>query len=608
MAQLPLPLTLEQLLHAFPYGSHATLRDAQRQAFELIAAQPGSLTLELPTGTGKTAIGYTYLRALAATADGPLFYIVPNKTLVDSVHRLFPDTAVVYGRSEYDCLYYEGRFKADQIPCLSLRDCGHRVDQTTGRTLLDRPGIAPCPYLHAKLSTRQNKIVVCTTAFFLYNRLFGRTLAPLGGLVIDEAHRIASTFRSALSYDISDWHLRRAIQLLGKIGAGEHAALLEEFLKTMIRLLRRKPRDSQSLLKQDELEELVVILRRIDANDIRRQLNEALGSGKIDPAADRTTLQQLETVAFNLRRYVASLEYALPNDDRSPLNYITYAYSTTKPHGQEKVQYRLIVRAYHVAPLVRKLLAADRTLAYSATIGDHRVFEFETGIRTPFASLSGGFPAKNAGVYLPTDTPNLAQKYRSRAEPTKVLRRVARMCKRFCEAGHRSLVVVISDEERQKFLRLCGEEGVKALTYTEKLTAREAVMRFKDGEGDVLVGTSANYGEGVDLPDGLAPVAFFLRPGYPSPSDPATQFEQARYGRGQSWAVWNWRVMIEALQVRGRNVRSDSDRGVTIFVSQQFGNFLYGSLPDWLKPCYRKGMTLEECGDHALELLNATSD
>jgi Rad3-related DNA helicase len=136
---------------------------------------------------------------------------------------------------------------------------------------------------------------------------------------------------------------------------------------------------------------------------------------------------------------------------------------------------------------------------------------------------------------------------------------------------------------------------VEVVTYQEGLSAREAAIAFKEGFGDVLLGTSMNYGEGVDLPKSIAPVIFFLRPSYPPPNDPAVQFESRRFGKGNSWRLWNWRVMIEALQVRGRNVRSAEDLGVTFLVSQQFRRFAHASLPEWLKPSYRGEMTFEEC-------------
>src|SRR5262249_10337973 len=140
------------------------------------------------------------------------------------------------------------------------------------------------------------------------------------------------------------------------------------------------------------------------------------------------------------------------------------------------------------------------------------------------------------------------------------------------------------------------------ITYGDGVAPREVAARFKDGEGAVLLGTVTNYGEGLDLPDGMAPVTFFLRPSYPSPRDPLAQFEERRYG-GKRWQVWSWRVMIEALQVRGRNIRSADDRGVTIFISQQFRRFLYASLPSWLRSSYRSELTLDDCRQEAIELL-----
>ena len=130
----------------------------------------------------------------------------------------------------------------------------------------------------------------------------------------------------------------------------------------------------------------------------------------------------------------------------------------------------------------------------------------------------------------------------------------------------------------------------------------EWAKRFGAGEGDCLVGTTANYGEGVDLPKQIAPVIFCLRPGYPNPFDPQTGFEERRFGK-RRWQLWNWRVMIELLQVRGRNIRSETDLGVTFLISQQFRRFAFGSLPEWLKLAYRGEWTFEECIADAEKLL-----
>lgn len=599
MKSLKRVLTMKNLLGNFP-SEHPSVLDNQRAALEIIAGAKGPVTLEMPTGSGKTAVGYTFLKTLAAAGAETLFYIVPTKALVDQVKAMHPEVTAVYGRNEYDCLYYEPKesFKADEIPCLSL-DCPHRVDQQDGS--VQDAAATPCPYYRAKFEAKRSRIVVCTAAFYLFTQLFSKEFERPDGLVIDEAHQIAEIFRNALSYEITDWHLARSIKLLERVGADEAAGKLDAFLRAMLRILKRRQRTAsqQRLLEDHELLQLTDNLEAIDLEAVRGSVNEAVASGKIDPMKDRLVLKQLETVTQQLPRYVRSLEFARETYEHRPLNYVTYGYSE-RPED-ELVNYKLVIKASYVVPLVRKVLS-PLTVVMSATIGDPTVFGYDTGIKAECHSLPGTFPSERTRVFLPSDTPDLAKKVRPRQEPTKVLRKIARTCARLDTAGERSLVIVVSNREREKFLWLCDDEGVDAISYGNGVPSREAMARFKAGEGSVLVGTAANYGEGIDLPEGMASVAFVLRPGYPNPADPRTQFERRRYG-GQAWMVWSWRAMIAALQARGRNVRSAEDRGVTIFVSQQFRRFLYASLPEWLQEAYAGNLTLEECEEETLELL-----
>lgn len=597
-------LTLENLLDNFPHDIYPDLLPNQKLAFEKIAERTRSVVLEMPTGSGKTAVGYTMLKTLARAGQGPLFYIVPNKTLVDQVAQMHPDMTRVYGRSEYDCLYYrpEAEFKADEIPCLSL-DCAHRVDQQTGETVGEN--VEPCPYYRAKFEAKKSQIVVCTAAFYLFTQLFSREFEAPAGLVIDEAHQIAKIVRGCLSYEVTDRHLKSAIKLLERIGAEDEAAELSIFLHVMINIIKTRMKGSSKLLLDEDLLELIEQLKRIDADSLSHHLRAAIAEGAIDVLKENEVLKSLERLTFDLKRYIHSFEYSLEADDRNALNFVTYAF-IEKDRQDNQVEYRLSIKAYYVSPIVRRLLS-PMTLAYSATIGDPGVFGFENGIQSGgrgfvFHSLPASFSSDKTRVFMPKDTPNLSKKKQIHQEPTKVLRRIAKSCDKLWQAGHRSMVVVVSNVEREKFLRLCQEEGVEAISYGEGVSARQAAERFKAGEATVLVGTTANYGEGIDLPEQIAPVIFFLRPGYPRPDDPTTQFEEKRFGN-RRWGVWNWRVMIEALQTRGRNVRSANDRGVTIFISQQFRSFLYGALPEWLRPSYRNDLTLAQSVEQAIELL-----
>lgn len=589
--------SLAELEAAFPSGKFPHMWVSQRQALSHVA-ENGSSLIESPTGSGKTAVQYAIVKAMENRGKGPIFLIVPNKALVGQTKREYPDLAIALGRSEHPCLYYQNEeLKADEVPCSLLANCPHRVDQKTGQT--HEPGAVTCPYLQQKFEAKQSPIVLCTMSFYFFTQLFSREWERPACLVIDEIHRFPDVVRGALSYEITDHHLAQAIELVKSFSPAE-AKTLRNFRRIMLQVVKKRPPEQGSLLVDAETERLLAALEEIDEPALTRNIARAIREGVIDVRQERETLKKVEVLIRDLRRYITSLRLSLPDGERHPLNY-TYAYYRRELTGQQKVQHKLVVKCFYVVPLIRKVLSPF-TVGFSATIGNPEVFGFESGIESSFLSLASTFPVGNTRIFMPTDTPNLALKNQSRGDITKTLRRIARTAKHFASQGMRSLVVVVSNAERDKFLFVAGEEGLKTMSYGNGVTAREAAIRFREGEGEALVGTGANYGEGVDLPKQTAPVIFFLRPGYADPSSPGTQFEERRFGN-MRWARWNWKVIIEALQVRGRNIRNHADMGVTFFVSQQFRRFLFGSLPEWLQKAYYGEDTWDECVKEAEKLL-----
>ena len=595
-------ITFEDLLACFPDEQYPEIRDQQMQAFRIIAQEDGNVTIEAPTGTGKTATEFTFLELLRRKGKGPLFYITPTKMLAEQAGKLHPGLYVMYGRNEFPCLYYPGEnLTADpeDVPCAMLRDCAHRVDLNTGET--HTPGAEPCPYLQSKHHALLADIVVCTVPFYLYTQVFSKEWDTPEGLVIDEVHRLAEIIRNSLKYDITDYYLDRCEEFLTGID-DDTAHRIADFKRVMMRIIRGK-HGRKSLLTPEEIRELMNVLISIDSNTLRRKVSQAITDGTINPMHDRVLLSCLDRFVHNLGRYLSSLGYSLGTSSHAPLSYVYGFYREERDEGQ-KTQFRLTVRGYYVAPLIRKMLG-KRTLATSATIGSPEVFGFETGIENPVHVLPSDFPASNARIFLPTDTPSLAfvSQKGTRRDTNKTLRMMLRAARRFTEHGHRSLVVLTSDDQRARFLRFCEEEHITALSYSEDESAKEVVRKFKDGEGLILVGTAAQYGEGLDLPDGLAPIIFFLKPDYPHPDDPAVQFEEQRFSRGRQWGLKKWRVMIKSLQVQGRNKRSKEDKGVCFYMSRQFRDIVPAALPEYLRPALRTGLTMDQCMEETLNLL-----
>ena len=617
---------LKKIKEIFPFPK---FRPFQWEVFEFLVYVLRSI-VEAPSGFGKSVIAFVLLKALSLLGFKPLYLASPTKVLVRQVKRWFPEEAVeAYGRNEYECLYYRDKreerkrkgeksnekewVSAEDAPCSLLKDCPHRVDLKTGKT--KKEGAEPCPYLLAKYLALKGKVVLCTHSFFAAIAHFTEQFKknPPYAVVIDEAHRFADSVRNLLTYEISDYNVRRAVKALSKIG-WEYAEDLAEFLKLMVKIARLKPKDPPELLSDYEIKKLLGVLGSVaeKSEKIEWATGIAIKKGILDPVKDRQVLKTLEVIIRDIKWWMQELRYALPEKMkiwiegeekeiiRKPENYV-YMYFRKEKTKRQKVRCKLVIRHFFVSPLIRaRILSLPRRVhALSATIIKKEQFAIETGMDYEFKQVPSIFPIENTRIYLPTDTPNLARKCQKPGDLERAMEMIALACKEFLKEGFRSLVVMPAERERDMFVRMFSKD-FKIMTYGEKIKAKEAAELFKEGEGDVLVGTLAHYAEGLDLPRNIAPVIFNLRPDYPKPRSPQAQFEVKRWGK-ERWPIWNWRVSRTALQVRGRNQRTAEDIGLCFFISQQFRRCL--KLPEWLKPAVVRDKTFWECVEDGISLL-----
>ncbi len=648
MATGNLDFTEQELYDAFP--TSAEIRQPRPIQHDAIAQLvKGKRLLELPTGTGKTALQYMMAAAsLKELEDGEtVFWIFPTKALVEQTKRMHPSIKTIHGKQDHPCIWWVEEFEEqpeEPVTCVQLpvlqedknvervsampqavcAGCPHFVNQKTGETNV--PGKLGCTYYQQTYEAKRgNGIIASTMSFYIFAKLFARRKADdsvhqtaygrVSALVIDEVHRFADVIRYTLSYDITDYHLQKAIDLLKRIEAPEYKQL-RKFLKALddIATAHEKEQLKEHLLTSEEIIKLVDILEEIDPKVLDpRRINEAVRAGLLDRKKDFREIKTIETLARDIKRYIHTLEYALPGEEREgeninrrggPFNY-SCSYFKEELGENERVQNKLVLHCHYVAPLVRKRLKAPTTVSFSATIGKPDLFAYDSGISDEFFSAPSTFPIENRRIYLPADVEDLSQ----RSDPTgrkrtKTLRQIARGCRELVRKHIRSLVLVPSNDERQKFMRMAAKEGVDALTYSEDLLAKDAAKRFaKDGVGEVLVGCVAHYGVGLDLPDGTASVIWFLRPGYADPESAATQFEIQRFGKSGYWKRQYYKVMLEAQQAMGRNIRGPRDRGVCFLMSNAFEKFVYHGLPEWLKPAYKRGLMLDECLADTMKLL-----
>lgn len=631
-----LSFTKKELENVFPKTAKIRQpRPIQRDA--IVELADGKCLLELPTGTGKTALEYMVLAAaLPKTEDSEsLFWIFPTKALVEQVKKEHPDVNVIFGQNEHVCPWAAEDFEPEpaqwvtsaelpilhknpaaprvsDIPHAMHGKCPHYVNQETGET--NTAGVVPCPYYQQTYEAKRYRgIIAATMSFYIFAKLFHKAYGKVAVLAIDEVHRLPDVIRYTLSYDITDWHLTRAIELLKRIGAPELKPV-RKFLRALKAVARSHKKEplQEHLLTDDEIRRLIGILEEIDPDVLDpERIDAAVEAGLLVPKEDWRAIKTIEVLARDITRYIHSFEYALAEEDeagnvtRRPLNY-SCSYYREELGDNERVLHKLVIHCHYVAPLIRKKLLAPTTVSFSATIGRPDSFAYESGIRAPLFSAPSTFPIANRRIYLPSDVYGLSRRLDPTGrKKTKTLRLITQGCKRLAAGGIRSLVIVTSNAEREKFMSLAEAEGVTAVTYGEERGAKDAALAFKTGEGDALCGCATHYGLGVDFPKGTAGALWLLRPGYADPRSAATKFEIERFGESQYWQRLSYRVMLEALQAMGRNIRGPRDKGVCFLMSQKFKDFVYYGLPEWLKPAYRRGLTLDECLDDAEELLAA---
>jgi len=630
---------LKQIRKHFP---HKKMRPAQIAAlsdFLPFLEKGESIVAQLPTGSGKTAIGYALAQKFLEESPNPVFYVTPNKTQCDQIHKMYPENSIiVYGRNEYPCLFYKTQGKevtTEDAPC-GLIKCPHKpivVPYETAEDLTEQMMGEPiaigrnrafyasegelCKYYQAKLEAlKGGKMVVCTTAFLIYERLFVKLFGEPSFIVLDEVHNLAKVIRVALSYHISDYTLQKILKLLEKIDPKNYV-VINRFKERLVRLCKVK--SNYQLLTQEETISLLDILMEVDTNELNRNISKAIRTGLLDPYEDFDTLQAVDNLSNKIGRYIKSLSYATSRDNKSPLNYIyTYHYTIREEEAKgkrRKIEDFLSINSYYVAPITKKFIMSSPCLGYSATIGDAKTFAFDTGFDAKFFDYPSTFPIENTRIYFPTDMPSLAFKERKNGDLGTIIDAIARTIKELNKltifsrvsakkkTKIRFLVLCVSDLERKKITERFSEKGINVVTYhtEEGVKPKQTVEEFKAGNGDVLLGTIANYGEGLDLPKEVARAIFILRPSYPKPTDPQATFEDLKFPKNK-WALWTWRAAIATLQARGRNIRSKEDRGVSFLMSAQFDRILGAAVPTWLKPAIVKA-NMKDCVKDAKKFL-----
>jgi DNA excision repair protein ERCC-2 len=380
-------------------------------------------------------------------------------------------------------------------------------------------------------------------------------------LIFDEAHNLSSRARKLLTSEVNTITIDLAIKEARQeelMEIADDLAKINEILSSF----------SNSKLTFDKQECLINKNEFIVETEKITDYEELCGNFTF--VAEQVLEKKKRSFAGNVAAFMES--WTGPDDgfvrivsrgfSRSGKPYVSLAYKCMDP-------------ALAIKPLVTQCHSA---IAMSGTLTPTEMYTDLYGMpkdKTVTVEYDNPFPAKNRlNIIIPETT----TKYTARSD--KMYELIAKKCAEVVNLVPGNCVIFfpsyrIRDDVYNHFQNLCLKTTFLEQSGTSKEERADLLERFKSykDEGAVLLGASSgSFGEGIDLIGDFlkAVVVVGLPLGKP---DLETQeliaYYDQMFGRGWDYG-YVYPAIIKTMQNAGRCIRSDTDRGVVVFLDERY--------------------------------------
>ncbi|MBO4884849.1 MAG: ATP-dependent DNA helicase [Clostridia bacterium] len=572
---------------SFPYGVY---RPGQREmaANVYVALRDGkNLLCQAPTGIGKTAAAlFPALIALGEGRVGRVFYLTARTTgreaALQALDRMraagLMARCVVLSAKDSVCPMEERDCRPEACPLArgyydrrrdALREAlsMQRLDRAAIGALAARHGI--CPFELSLDLSETADVVVCDYNYVFdprvkLQRFFtGRSDA---GLLVDEAHNLASRARDMLSGALAQRYFRDLRRAVGKEAGRKHPlyAALTALLKEMTALRRSLGGDSGGESRAEKPDALI---------EAAKAFAQAAGA-----AFDERT--------WACRRDLSECFFDALDFLRAESGYDEHFRTLIEPDGRNLCGVRLWCAdpAAHIAACLRRVHGAA---LFSATLAPMDFYRDLTGLdgeADALLDLPSPFPPENLRALVCP----LPLRYKEREAS---MDRLCECLRAFIGARRGNYLVCFPS---YAFMRQAAErvEWPCRLLVQSPDMDDDARRAFLDAlEPDPPETTAAFvvmggvFSEGVDLPGGRLAGAAIVGTGVPQLSlegDTLRALYEEKYGRGYAYA-YMYPGVAKVLQAAGRVIRSESDRGAVLLIDARWRDAEHRALmpPHW---------------------------
>jgi DNA excision repair protein ERCC-2 len=436
-----------------------------------------------------------------------------------------------------------------------------------------------CPY-EIVTSLAKDSTVVITDYSYIFNpavnsSLFKRMQKSLGQciVIIDEAHNLPRRIVESATERLTMFVLKRAVQDCNKYGYTDTAVKLT----TLMDLLTRSATKEERLMAKEEFISLVEQIQ-----NYQQLINELHG------IADDIIVKQQQTFVSSVAEFLVA--------------WLGEDFGFTRILSTKDKKIVLTYRCLDPAAITREIIKNTHcTIAMSGTLTPTDMYRdllgFENVIEKEFTSP---FPEENK---LSLIVPKTTTKYTERNE--EQFRQIAETVSEITNTvPGNSVVFFPSYAIRDNVYRYLMEKSDKTTMLEapemSKQEKTDMLQSFKSyaKTGAVLLGaTSGNFSEGIDLMGDLLKCVVIVGLPLQQPdleTQESIKYYDAKFGKG-----WDYGYLFPAfnkvLQGAGRCIRSETDRGVIVYLDERF------SWPQYLR-CFPEDMNLKIKKDHIAEI------
>lgn len=375
-------------------------------------------------------------------------------------------------------------------------------------------------------------------------------------IIIDEGHNLADRCRDLLSCQISNYILEQAKKEINIIGNHELAEIINE-ISNLLTLMGGK-------IRIDETERLVT------KDELHNAINEIADYNEIISDIKKIGEAVLED---KKRSYANSLAVFLENwsgPDEGFSRILKRVF-----YKKDKINMVLNYRCLDPSIVLKPIASESNIIVMSGTLSPTHIYKNLFGFEAELKEYADPFPQDNR---LNLVVPNVTTKFTERDD--EMYSKIGEITAEITNSVPGNSIIFfpsyrLMERIYDDFNKKCNKTIFTEKQNTSKNEKEDIINKFKaykDSGAVLLACASGSFGESIDLPGDYLKAVLIV--GLPLPKQDLEIKEMIKYYDKKFNNGWDYGYVFPALitciQNAGRCIRSETDKGVIVFLDQRY--------------------------------------